>query len=171
MPAPITKVTSTWDSLGNLLFKTAAGATIATMDGSSGSMTVTTGSATQYQRIRTTTANVNAGATLLAAVAGYKYRLVDVSMIAIGGNAATATAVEIYGTQSTSTVALVSAAVAALTRSTVAKPNTSNVTVLADGASFVACDANTAITIGKTGGSLATATHIDVIITYSLDAA
>jgi hypothetical protein len=126
----------------------------------------------QVRNIRTrfTAAQVNAGATVLAAVVGAKYRLIDCTLIAIGGNAATATSVDIGGTQSTG-VLLIAAAVAALTRSTVVKPNTANVTVLADGASFVANDANTAITIGVTGSNLATATHIDVILTYALEAA
>jgi len=39
--------------------------------------------------------------------------------------------------------------------------------VLADGASFATCDANTAITINA-NGTLATATHIDAILTYEL---
>jgi hypothetical protein len=45
------------------------------------------------------------------------------------------------------------------------------VTVLAAGASFVANDAGSAITIGKTGGTLATATHVDVILNYVIEAA
>lgn len=125
------------------------------------------------KRTRATTAEVNAGLELLPALAGYKYRIVDVTMIAIGGNAATATSVDIITTQSASTVRPIVAAVAALTRSAVAKPNSANVTVLADGASFVANDANTAVSVGKqSGGSnLATATHIDVILSYVIEAA
>jgi hypothetical protein len=42
--------------------------------------------------------------------------------------------------------------------------------VLADGASYVQNDVNTAITIGKTGSSVTTATSIDVILTYVLEA-
>jgi hypothetical protein len=40
--------------------------------------------------------------------------------------------------------------------------------VLADGASFALNDANTAILVSKQtgGGSLGTATHVDVILTY-----
>ena len=90
-------------------------------------------------------------------------------MIAIGGNAATATDIRILATQEGSAVALAIVAVAGLTRSTVNKPNSANNTVLADGASFVANDVNTAITIGKTGGTLSTATHIDVILTFAAD--
>jgi hypothetical protein len=43
--------------------------------------------------------------------------------------------------------------------------------VLAGGASFEACDANTAITVGKTGSSLATATHVDFLIDYVVEPA
>lgn len=123
----------------------------------------------QTIRTRFTIAQVNAGATVLAAIPGYKYRLIDLTLIAIGGNAATATAVTISGTQAASVVALVSAAIAALTRSAFVKPNTANVTILADGASFATCDENTAITIEKTGSALATATHVDVIATFVIE--
>jgi hypothetical protein len=124
-------------------------------------------------RTRATAAQVNAGLELLPALAGYKYRLVDVTMIAIGGNAATATSVDIITTQAASAVRPIVAAVAALTRSAVVKPNSANVAVLADGASFVANDANTAVSVGKqSGGSgLATATHVDVILDYVIEAA
>ncbi len=123
------------------------------------------------QRFRVTAAEVNAGKELLAAIPGFKYRLIDWSMVAIGGNAATATSVDLLATQGAAGVTLAAVAVAALTRSAVVKPNSANVTVLADGASFVANDAATAITIGKTGGSLATATHVDVVLLFALEAA
>jgi hypothetical protein len=103
--------------------------------------------------------------TLLPARAGIKYQVVDVALISIGGAAATATTIDILGTQTTS-VKLLAAAVAGLTQSTVLRAGATNATVLADGASFVANDANTAITIGKTGSNLATATHIDVLLQY-----
>jgi len=123
----------------------------------------------QHLRTRVTTAQVNAGHTLLAAVAGRSYRLVDCSMIAIGGAAATATAVRLNGTQSASVVQLVSNTVGALTQNTrVLAGVTSNSSILAGGASFIACDANTAITIDKSGSNLATATDIDVLMSYVL---
>ena len=125
----------------------------------------------QHQRTRVTTAQINAGHTLLAALPGLRYRLVDCSMIAIGGNAATATAVRLNGTQSASVVQLVSNAVAALTQNTrVLAGITANSTILAGGASFIACDANTAITIDKSGSNLATATDIDVLLSYTIEA-
>lgn len=123
------------------------------------------------ERIRTTAGNVNTGATLLPALPGLKYRIVDFTAIAIGGNASGATSVDILGTQAAAGATLAAMAIAALTRSTAVKPNSANVTLLADGASHSACDAGTAITIGKTGGSLATATHVDVILTYAIESA
>jgi hypothetical protein len=128
--------------------------------------------AAQVARVRTTTANVNAGATLLPAVPGFKYRLQDLALIAIGGNAATATGVLVRGTQSSSVVSLLDAKVAGLTRSNYLRAGTAtNGVILADGASFVANDVNTAITIIKDGSDLATATHIDALLTYVLEAA
>jgi hypothetical protein len=124
-------------------------------------------------RTRATTAEVNAGLVLLPAVAGYKYRITDLTLIAIGGNAATATSVDIVTTQGGSAARPFIAAVAALSRSTVVKPDTANVTVLADGASFAAMDANTGVYVSKqaAGSNLGTATHIDVNLTYVIEAA
>lgn len=122
----------------------------------------------QTIRTRFSAAQINAGTALLPAVPGYAYRFIDYTLIAIGGAAAGATAVVVLGTR-TGAVTLLSAAVAALTQSAIVKPNTANVTVLADGASFTPLDANTAITVGKTGGSLTGATSIDVIANYVLE--
>jgi len=117
-------------------------------------------------RQRFTTAEVNAGATIVPAEAGVAYRLVDVALIAIGGAAATATSVDIRGTQAASVVNLLAAAVAGLTQNTLLRAGATNAAILAAGASFVANDVNTALTIAKTGSNLATATHIDVLLTY-----
>jgi len=123
----------------------------------------------QCQRFRNTIAEINAGKTLLAAVADKKYRIIDWTFIAYGGAAAAATAVTLLATQS-SAVALATIAVGGLSQSAVVKPDHTNCAVLADGASFIANDEETAITIGKTGGSdLATCTGIDVILTYTLE--
>lgn len=122
----------------------------------------------QNIRTRFTAAQINTGTSLLAAVAGFKYRVVDWTMIAIGGAATTATAVTLLGTRS-GAVALATVAVAALTQSAVVKPDSANVTLLADGASHTQLDVNTALTVGKTGGSLAGATHVDVIVHYVLE--
>lgn len=123
----------------------------------------------QTIRTRFSAAQIDAGATLLPAVPGYAYRPIDFTVIAIGGNAAGATDVRLLGTRAAGSVALAIIAVAALTRSAVVKPNSANVTLLADGASHTALDANTAVTVGKTGAALITATHIDVILNYVLE--
>jgi len=123
-------------------------------------------------RHRVTVSEINAGHTILAAVVDQKYRMIDFTMIAYGGSAATATAVTILATQSASSVALATVAVGGLARSAIAKPDTAtHSVVLADGASFVANDEETAITVGKTGGTLATCTGVDFIITYVLETA
>jgi hypothetical protein len=126
-------------------------------------------------RHRVSAAEVKAGHTIVAAVAGYQHRIVDCSMIAIGGNAATATSVDLLCTQGGSSIRPVVNGVAALTRSARVSmgeaPAAGASTILADGASFAPLDANTAIQVKQqSGGSdLATATHIDVILTYVTD--
>lgn len=120
-------------------------------------------------RAHVSAANVHAGFTLLPALPGYKYRMTDITIVAVGGNAATATSVNIIGTQAASAVQLIVAAVAALTRSAHNKPNTASITVLADGASFTTNDANTAITIADVGGTLSGATFIDIVLTYAIE--
>jgi hypothetical protein len=121
------------------------------------------------QRFRATIAQVNAGLTLLPKIAGKKYRLVACNAIAIGGAAGAVTTVDILGTQATSSVKLVAFAQASLTQSTVLKDGGSGAAVLADGASYAPCDTNTAITIGKTGSAVDTATHIDVSLSYTIE--
>jgi len=119
-------------------------------------------------RQRFTAAQVNAGATVLAAVGGYAYRVISAKLVAIGGAAAGATAVVLLGTRS-GAVTLMSVAVAGLTQSALVDLDDAAAAALADGASFTPLDANTAITIGKTGGSLTGATSIDVILQYVLE--
>lgn len=118
-------------------------------------------------RLRTTTAQINAGVTLLAALPGVKWQLLDWTMIALGGNAATATSINIIGTSAASAVQLAVTAIAALTRSAIVRAGASNAVVLADGASFAAMDVNTAITAITVGAALATATGIDLFVTYT----
>jgi hypothetical protein len=122
-------------------------------------------------RTRLTIAQVNAGTTLLPAIPGYRYRMQQMRMISVGGAAAAATTVNVTGTQATASVNLLAVAVAALTQSTVVTAGAANATVLADGASFAACDANTAITGSRTGSNVTTATHIDFLIDYVVEAA
>jgi hypothetical protein len=125
----------------------------------------------QNVRRRCTIAEVNAGVTLLSAIPGFKYRMVGCTAISVGGAAAAVTTVDVLGTQSTSSVKLVAYAQASLTQSTLLRDGASGSTLLADGASYVANDANTAITVNKTGASVTTATHIDVNFSYVIEAA
>lgn len=127
--------------------------------------------AVQNIRTRFTIAQINAGATLLAALPRHRYRMVACKAVAVGGAAGAVTTVDVLGTQSASGVKLAAFAQASLTQSTVLTAGSSGGTVLADGASFVACDTNTAITVGKTGSNVTTATHVDVIFDYVIEAA
>lgn len=183
---PVTNVKSYWSG-GDLFFTDADGHVILQLDATNRALVIPSGSTLDASgalqssdlgvynvRLRATTAEVNSGTKeVLPAVAGYAYRLIDMTMIAIGGNAATATSVDIVGTRDASTVRPYVVAIAALTRSAIVKPNSSNVTALADGASHTLLDANTAVLISKqSGGSnLGTATAIDVILSYTLEAA
>lgn len=119
------------------------------------------------KRTRFTIAQVNAGATIVPAVTGKAIRMVGAKVIAIGGAAGAVTTVDILGTQTTA-AKLVAFAQANLTQSTVLTDNGTGATVLADGASYVANDVSTAVTIGRTGSNVTTATHIDVILQYVL---
>ena len=124
----------------------------------------------QTQRFRVAIADIIAGYTILAALSGFKYRMIDCLAIAIGGAAGTVTTVDVLGTQSSS-VKLFAFAQAQLTQSTVLRPGVAGCAVLANGASFVACDDNTAITVGQTGSDIATATSVDFILQYAIDEA
>lgn len=125
-----------------------------------------------YQvRRRCTIAEINAGVTILPALAGFAYRMVDAAAIAIGGNVGGTTGVDLTGTLSTSRK-LVAFKTAGLTQSTLLRAGTAtNGVLLADGASFVANDANTAITVIKDGSDLTTASHVDILLSYCIDAA
>lgn len=119
-------------------------------------------------RVRLTIAQFNAGTTLLVALPGLKYRLVFAALTAIGGAVTGATTVDIVGTQATAAVKLMAAAVANLTQNAFLRTGDTGGAVLAAGASFVENDVNTAIVASKTGSDLATATHVDVFLTYTI---
>jgi predicted RecA/RadA family phage recombinase len=120
-------------------------------------------------RKRFTIAQVNAGATLVPAVPGASVRMVRCTAISVGGAASGVTTVDVLATLATASRKLVAFAQASLTQSAVLKDGGSGAAVLADGASYTPNDANTAITVGKTGDDVATATHIDINFTYALD--
>jgi predicted RecA/RadA family phage recombinase len=119
-------------------------------------------------RRRLTIAEINAGSTLVPAIPGRRYRLVDA--LAIGGAVAAVTTIDILGTVTTDRK-LVAFGQAALTQSTVVRAGATGGVILADGASFTQNDANTALKIGKTGADITTATSVDVVVTYAADPA
>ncbi len=119
-------------------------------------------------RTRFTVAQVNAGATLLPAITGVKYRMVDAFAIAVGGAVTTVTTVDILATLSSSRK-LVAFGQAALTQSALVRAGATGGTILADGASFTANDISTAVTVGITGSAITVATHIDFHFTYSIE--
>jgi hypothetical protein len=131
-------------------------------------LTVTNHSVMYTKRTRFTIAQVNAGATLVAAISGKSIRMVNCKAIAIGGAAGAVTTVDVTGTSSTSRK-LVAFAQASLTQSTVLTAGGTGAAVLADGASYTANDAGTAINVSKTGSSITTATHIDIIFDYVVE--
>lgn len=138
--------------------------------GQSSTQVLGIGSPRLQVRKRFTIAQVNAGDTIIPAPGvGYKLRMLDAIMIAVGGNAAGATTVDILGKIATVASKLVAGSIATMTQSLINRAGNTNIFVLADGGSFVPLDANTPITIGKTGASLTTATHIDVILDYAID--
>lgn len=120
-------------------------------------------------RHRVTVAEINAGHEVLPAISGKSYRLVDCTAIAYGGAVGTTTTVDVLGTQAAGGVKLVAFEQANLTQSAAVKMGETGGTITADGASYTACDASTAITIGKTGGDADTATGVDFIITYVIE--
>jgi hypothetical protein len=122
-------------------------------------------------RRRLTVAEVNAGTNVLPAIPGFRYRYKDASAIAVGGAVTGSTTVDITGTQSASVVKLLAITVAALTQSALVRSGATNAAILANGASYIACDANTPITVSKTGSDAATATHVDVSIDYTIEPA
>lgn len=120
-------------------------------------------------RKRFTTAQVNAGATLLPAIPGLKYRLVDAYAIAVGGAMTTNTTADILATLSAASRKLVSFAQAGMTQSSLVRAGAASGAILADGASFTANDAGTAVTVGNTGAGITVMTNLDVCVTYQLE--
>lgn len=119
-------------------------------------------------RKRFTAAQVNAGATLLPAIPGVKYRMVDAFAIAVGGAMTANTTADILATLSSSRK-LVAFAQAGMTQSTLVRAGAASGAILADGASFTANDVGTAVTVGNTGSAITTMTHLDVHFTYMIE--
>jgi hypothetical protein len=86
----------------------------------------------------------------------------------VGGAVSAVTTIDILGTVSTARK-LVAFGQAALTQSALVRAGAAGGVLLADGASFTQNDVSTAITVLKTGTDAATATHVDIHFTYSLE--
>lgn len=119
-------------------------------------------------RKRLTIAAINAGAPLLPAIPGAKYRLADAFAIAVGGAVTTTTTVDLLGTLSTSRK-LVAFGQAALTQSALVRAGAAGGVILADGASFTPNDAGAAVTVGVTGAGITVATHVDFNVDYAIE--
>ena len=120
-------------------------------------------------RKRFTIAQINAGATLLPAIPGASYRMVDSFAIAIGGAVTTVTTVDVNALLATVSRKLVSFTQASLTQSTMVRAGGAGGTILADGASFTKNDINTAVTVLKNGADITVATHVDFHLTYAIE--
>ena len=128
-----------------------------------------TGTALRVARKRATVAELNAGVAFLPAVAGQGYTAFFCKMIAIGGAVTTVATVNVLGTQSAGSVKLFQGAQAALTQNTVCTSTVpAEIAELGAGLTGVACDDNTAITLGITGADITVATHVDVTLFYSI---
>jgi hypothetical protein len=162
-------IKSRYLSNGQLVFYSATGTELFRINPSISGGYVMPGMVKHIRR-RFTVSEVNAGASLLAAVTGFKYRMISARAISVGGAAGAVTTVDIIATLSASTRKLVAFAQASLTQSAVLKDGDAASAVLADGASYTQNDAATAVTVGKTGASVTVATHIDISFTYALEA-
>lgn len=112
-------------------------------------------------------AELNAGKTLLAAVAGKTITVLDWAIVARGGAATAATAVTLSDTAG-SPILIATVAVAGLTEDAVVKPST--LTHVTDGAAGIGrgLTADKGITVEKTGSDMTTATSFDVVIMYAV---
>jgi len=110
---------------------------------------------------------LNAGKTLLAAVAGRTVTVVDWSVTAVGGNATAATALTLSDTAG-SPVLIATIVVAGLAEDIVCKPNTA--THVDNGAAGIGLGLTAAkgITVEKTGSAMTTATDFTVCISYTI---
>jgi hypothetical protein len=153
------------------VYRTQGGNALVVADGGVLAGVATTGSPHMQLRARKTIAEINAGITLLPAVVGYRYRVTDAKAIAVGGAVTAVTTVDVKGTVAAGAVILVSFAQANLTQSTVVRAGATGGTVLANGASFVTLDANTAVTVIKAGSDITVATHVDIFLDYVIEAA
>lgn len=119
-----------------------------------------------YVKGNATRAEVNAGKVILPARPGRTVTVTGGYMIALGGNAATATSVDIADTAGSPVVA-VACGVAGLTQNTVLDFNAaSDVTKTTLGRALTA---DKGLQIIKAGSDLATASSIDYFVRYVID--
>lgn len=163
---PSTRLKTKWVG-GVLVYTDNSGNEVARFDGANRLLVPTIGGI-HSRRFRRTIIEINAGSDLLAAISGYAYRLIDAFAVAYGGAVAAVTTVDLIGTVS-SARKLVAFGQAALTQSTLVRAGSSGGVLLADGASFVVNDVNTAITVGKTGSDITTATGVDFQVIYAIE--
>jgi hypothetical protein len=132
---------------------------VITQGGTEGNMVLNT-------RHRVTAAEIKAGHTLVTVPAALKFRLVSCRAIAYGGAVGATTTVDLLD----GSTKLVAFAQASLTQSTVLTDGGTGAAVLADGASYVTRAAGADITVGLTGSDITTATGVDFILSYVLEA-
>lgn len=163
---PATRLKTKWVG-GVLVYTDNSGNEVARFDGAN-RLLVPTVAGIHSQRFRRTIAEINAGSDLLAAVAGYAFRLIDAYAIAYGGAVGATTTVDLVGTVSTARK-LVAFGQAALTQSALVRAGSAGGVLLADGASFIVNDVNTAISVSKTGSDLTVATGVDFQLIYAIE--
>lgn len=122
-----------------------------------------------HRRVRIAATDFLAGYVLLPAIPAFGYRLVDASMVAIGGAAGGSTTLDIVGTLAGASRKLLAAAIAGLAQSAMLRAGAANATLLVDGASFTRNDINTPIILGVTGAALSGATSVDVTLAYVIE--
>lgn len=114
--------------------------------------------------------------TSCPALPGVRWRMCDLIMVAIGGNVTTSTSINVAGTVAGVASEIAVTAAARLARSVINRMGTpfatagaESITALADGASFVQMDANTALIAHSVGGTPTVATAVDMLIDYVAD--
>ena len=117
------------------------------------------------KRVRATAAQVNAGLVVLAPVAGRAYTVWAVEECAIGGAVTGATSVDVKDTTPVTPATIATIPAAALTQGQWASHLAAGATGPLIGQAGAA---GQGVAVAKNGADVATATHVDLIITYTL---
>lgn len=127
---------------------------------------------------RCTLAEVKAGVTIVAGVAGYKIRPVQCGFTAIGGAGGSADGVKLLGTVAGNAATLATVLLVALVENVYHQIGFTNETPVlwiapaSAGLTFAGCDVGTKVTCEDYGGAaLDTLISLDVVFQYCLDAA